>query len=100
MPEASPAVEGEEGEEGQGEDDAVFAPDYNFEDLDYTIKPDFVDTVSAGMMLLHLCTSGKKYIFRWYSSRAIGCLVLGLRCIRGSFSRRQAYSSFACAAAL
>lgn len=44
MPEAPAAVEGEE---RQDEDDAVFAPDYNYEDLDYTVKPDFVDTVRA-----------------------------------------------------
>eukprot|EP00752_Nemacystus_decipiens_P012248 g10857.t1 len=43
-PEAQAAVEGEEGPD---EDDTAFAPDYNFEDLDYTVKPDFVDTVKA-----------------------------------------------------
>ncbi len=49
MPEGSEAPEGEEGEgqEWNDEDGAVFAPDYNFEDLDYTVKPDFIDTVRA-----------------------------------------------------
>lgn len=49
MPEASETreTEEEEGQEGTDEDDTVFAPDYNFEDLDYTVKPDFIDTVRA-----------------------------------------------------
>lgn len=55
IPEApAAAVEEEEeegvegGQEGRGKGDTVFAPEYNYEDLDYTVKPDFVDTVSLG----------------------------------------------------
>jgi len=46
MPEASESPE-EEGQEATEEDGTVFAPDYNFEDLDYTVKPDFIETVRA-----------------------------------------------------
>lgn len=49
MSEAPAAEEGGEGQ-GEDEDDAGYAPDYNFEDLDYTVKPDFLDTVSLGVI--------------------------------------------------
>ncbi|CAN0100670.1 unnamed protein product [Hapterophycus canaliculatus] len=49
IPEVEEAEEGEEdaGKEGKGAEDTVFAPDYNYEELDYTLKPDFVDTMKA-----------------------------------------------------
>lgn len=55
MPEVEEAEAGDGEEEGEDADDTVFAPDYNYEDLDYTVKPDFVDTVrrcfDAGIVL-------------------------------------------------
>ncbi|CAM9424241.1 unnamed protein product [Ectocarpus sp. 4 AP-2014] len=36
-----------EGLDDQDSDDTGYAPDYNFEELDYTVKPDFVDTMKA-----------------------------------------------------
>ncbi|CAB1121551.1 unnamed protein product [Ectocarpus sp. CCAP 1310/34] len=44
MPEAE---EKGEGLDDQDSDDTGYAPDYNFEELDYTVKPDFVDTMKA-----------------------------------------------------
>lgn len=45
LPEVEEVEEEGEGQEGKDADDTVFAPAYNYEDLDYTVKPDFVDTV-------------------------------------------------------
>lgn len=42
MPEAEEEGEGLDDQDG---DDYGYAPAYNFEEVDYTVKPDFVDTV-------------------------------------------------------
>lgn len=48
MPEAEEKGEGlddQDSDGGDGGDDTRYAPEYNFEEMDYTVKPDFVDTV-------------------------------------------------------
>ncbi|CAM9436265.1 unnamed protein product [Ectocarpus fasciculatus] len=50
MPEAEEKGEGlddQDSDGGDGGGDTGYAPEYNFEEMDYTVKPDFVDTMKA-----------------------------------------------------
>lgn len=41
----TPEAEEKGEQDGDDGDDTGYAPEYNFEEVDYTVKPDFVDTV-------------------------------------------------------
>lgn len=85
-PEAPAASE--EGVAG-GDDDTAYAPDYNFEDLDYTIKEDFVDTVRAYHTIRRLRVLACALLCRVLCTASLRLVGHGFRRRRTRFKNRK-----------